>query len=307
MNMLAYAFGMKTYTLLLCILCSGCILAMDIGSDTAVTRFNNQVTINNGDRVAGFAALDGGFSINGSTATGTFDSFFQVSGPLAFNAGTLILGQDLHVANASSIGPLGNIVGNFHTLDLGYTITVLPDISPVDSCELFFVNDAAASGNIETVSFCFDSVFIASGNDGVSDIYVYEFNDPTLTLVDTVSPPGAAREINVLRWHPSAYLLAMGREAGTDAELFIYSFNTGTKTLTQVSSVSLAGSVQAIAWHPDGDHIVVGTDINASEIILYPVSPLGVLGTPVNINITPDRDVQEESVDFSPSGDYFGV
>ncbi len=283
------------------------LAGMDIGSDTAVTRFNTQVTINDGDRVAGFAALNGGFSINGSGATGTFDSFFQVSGPLAFNAGTLILSQDLDVANASSIGPLGNIVGNFHTLDLGYTITVLPDISAVDNCEIFFVDDIAASSNIETVSFSFDSNYIASGNDGASDIFVYEFNGSTLTLVDTESPPGAAREINVLRWHPSAYFLAMGREAGTDSELFMYSFDTGTQTLTQVDSISLGGSVQAIAWHPDGDFIAVGTDIDASEIILYPVSGGGILGTPVTLNITPNRDVQEESMDFDPTGDYFGV
>ncbi len=284
------------------------LAGMDIGSDTAVTRFNTQVTINDGDRVAGFAALDGGFSINGSNATGTFDSFFQVSGPLAFNAGTLILSQDLKVANISNIGPLGNIVGNFHTLDLGYTITVLPDISDVDNCELFFVDDAVASGNIETVAFAFDSTYIAAGNDGgVSDIFVYAFNDPTLTLVDTESPPGAAREINVLRWHPSAYFLAMGREAGTDDELFIYSFDTGSQTLTQVDSVGLGGSVQAIAWHPDGDFIVIGTDINGSEIIMYPINGSGILGAPVTINITPDRDVQEESMDFDTAGDYFAV
>mgnify|MGYP006969554494 CR=1 FL=1 len=101
--------------------------AVDIGSDTAVTRFNNQVTINNGDRVAGFAALNGGFSINGSNATGTFDSFFQVSGPLAFNAGTLILNQDLCLSNVSNVGPLGDIVGNFHAFDLSETVTVIPD------------------------------------------------------------------------------------------------------------------------------------------------------------------------------------
>lgn len=290
---------------LLCLTVSA--MGMDIGSDTAVTRFNNQVTINDGDRIAGFAALDGGFSINGSTVSGTFDSFFQVSGPLAFNAGTLILGQDLRISNVSNIGPLGNIEGNFHTLDLGYTITRLPDASDVDNCELFFVNEATASSNMETVSFAFDSTYIAAGNDGVSDIFVYEFVDPNITLVDTVSPPGAAREINTLRWHPSAYFLAMGREAGTDAELFIYSFDTGTQTLTQVDSVDLGGSVQALAWHPDGDFLVAGTDIAGSELILYPVDGSGMLGTPVNVNITPNRIVQEESLDFNETGDYFGV
>ncbi|EKD48457.1 MAG: hypothetical protein ACD_64C00305G0002, partial [uncultured bacterium] len=36
-------------------------LCVDIGSDTAVTRFNAQQLIQDGDRVAGFAWLTGGF------------------------------------------------------------------------------------------------------------------------------------------------------------------------------------------------------------------------------------------------------
>ena len=39
----------------------GIIFCVDIGSDTAVNRFNTQQTLNNGDRIAGFAALQGGF------------------------------------------------------------------------------------------------------------------------------------------------------------------------------------------------------------------------------------------------------
>ena len=36
---------------------------VDIGSDTAVTRFNNQQVLNNGDRIAGFASIAAGFLI----------------------------------------------------------------------------------------------------------------------------------------------------------------------------------------------------------------------------------------------------
>src|SRR5581483_406628 len=65
--------------------------SMCIGSDTAVTRFNTQQTLFNGFRVAGFAALAGGFNIFGGLTQATFDSFFGVSGIVSFNTGTLIL------------------------------------------------------------------------------------------------------------------------------------------------------------------------------------------------------------------------
>ncbi len=283
---------------------------MDIGSDTAVTRFNAQVTINNGDRIAGFAALDGGFFIDSANVTATFDSFFQVSGPLEFNGGTLRLNQDLRISNVSSIGPLGNITGDFHTLDLGRTVTVLPIPSDNTPCALTFIDDDTGADPFETVDWAFDSVYVGVGTSGFQpNVIVYEFDGSTLTQVEIITPPGFSFDVNAVRWHPSDYFLAVGIDAAFfgGSELHIYSFDTGTNTLTLVSSNAVAGAVTALAWHPDGDYLVVGTTANASEVQLYPVSGTGVLGAPVNINIAPNRDVQLESADFDSAGDYFAV
>ncbi len=283
---------------------------MTIGSDTAVTRFNNQVTLNNGDRIAGFAALDGGFFIDSANVTATFDSFFQVSGPLEFNGGTLRLNQDLRVSNVSSLGPLGNITGDFHNLDLGRTVTVLPIPSNDTPCTLTFIDDDTGADPYETVDWAFDSVYVGVGTSGFQpNVIVYEFDGSALTQVEIITPPGFSFDVNAVRWHPSDYFLAVGIDAAFfgGSELHIYSFDTGTTTLTLVSSNAVAGAVTALAWHPDGDYLVVGTDANALEVQLYPVSGTGVLGAPVNINIAPNRDVQLESADFDSTGDYFAV
>lgn len=286
------------------------LFGMDIGSDTAVTRFNTQITLNNGDRIAGFAALDGGFFIDSANVTATFDSFFQVSGPLAFNGGTLNLSQDLSIANVASITSLGNIVGDFHTMDLGRTVTMLPLASEVVPCELTFIDNATGVDPFETVDWAFDSVYIGVGTSGFQpNVIVYEFDGSVLTQVEIITPPGFSFDVNVVRWHPSDYFLAVGIGAAFfgGSELHIYSFDPGTTTLTLISSNVVPGAVTALAWHPDGDNLVVGTDVTASEVQLYPVSGTGVLGAPVNINIAPNRDVQLESADFDSTGDYFAV
>ncbi len=280
---------------------------MDIGSDTAVTRFNSQVTINDGDRVAGFAALDGGFFFSSPNVTATFDSFFQVSGPLEFNGGTLNLDQDLIISNGANIGPLGNIVGRFHTVDLATTVTKLPITLDASDCLISFLTETTGVSNFETCAWAFDNVYIAVGTDVNPELLVYEFDGSVLTLVDSVGPPGATRRINAVLWRPNEYFLAMTRNGGGGDELFIYEFNTGTETLTQIDSNGHGGQGRALAWRPDGDYLVEGTSGNGNEIILYEIDGTGNIVTTVIINIAPNRDVQFESADFDSAGDYFGV
>ncbi len=285
----------------------GVIYPMDIGSDTAVTRFNSQVSVNDGDRIAGFAALNGGFFITSPNVTASFDSFFQVSGPLAFNGGTLNLDQDLRIANGASIGPLGNITGQFHALDLASTVTRIPITSDVSDCLVSFLTETTGVSNFETCAWAFDNVYIAVGSTANPELLVYEFDGSTLTLVDSVGPPGGTRPINAVQWRPGEYFLAMARNGGGNDELFIYEFDTGTQTLTQIDSNGHGGSGRALAWRPDGDFLVEGTTGNANEVILYEIDGAGNIVTTVIINIAPNRDVQFESVDFDSAGDYFGV
>ena len=82
-------------TALLLLLSLNIVIAVDIGSDTAVTRFSTQQVLDDGDRIAGFAALEAGFSLASMSTAVTFDSFFPVSGAVALSGGTLSLNLDL--------------------------------------------------------------------------------------------------------------------------------------------------------------------------------------------------------------------
>lgn len=91
--------------------------AVEIGSDTSPTRFNTQQSVANGDRIAGFASLDAGFSLENSSVVATFDSFFQVSGIIDMNSGRLNLTRDLLLNNVLGFTTLGSFAGNGHTLE----------------------------------------------------------------------------------------------------------------------------------------------------------------------------------------------
>lgn len=99
------------------------LYAVTIGSDTAPSRISTQQALGNGDRVAGFAALEGGFFLS-TNSTATWDTFFPASGNIAFSAGsTLLLNLDLLFADQCRVSTFGNINGQGHYVDLSSTIT----------------------------------------------------------------------------------------------------------------------------------------------------------------------------------------
>ena len=118
------------------------LVCTDIGSDTSVDRFTTQQILSDGDRVAGFAALEGGFALSSASTIATFDSFFPVSGTVALNGGTLVLDRDLLLHNTTSIQNLGNIVGGGHVMSLAPNMSFLPENGTQNSFEL---------GNLELI------------------------------------------------------------------------------------------------------------------------------------------------------------
>ncbi len=119
---------MKKYIVFSCLFLN-ILFAADIGSDILVTRFDTQQTVNNGDRIASFAALAAGFALANSAVIGTFDSFFAVEGNIAFSGGSLILDNDLILHNESQITNFGTIIGNNHVLSLSKNISLVPTTS----------------------------------------------------------------------------------------------------------------------------------------------------------------------------------
>lgn len=97
----------------------------DIGSNTAVTRFDTVQTVND-ESILGFAALAGGFSLASNATIAVFDSFFPVIGPVDLNQATLRLNQDLIFHDVSELIQEGTIWGNNHTLQASASMETLP-------------------------------------------------------------------------------------------------------------------------------------------------------------------------------------
>jgi hypothetical protein len=202
---------MKSYILrgifvCITILVPGVVCAVDIGSDTTVDRFSSQVNLLDGDRIAGFAAIEAGFQLLGVNVSAIFDSFFEVTGDIALNGGELTLYRDLIMRNRSSIGTLGRINGNGHTLEFSSMTMCVPRVAGDSAnCFMTFVTDAPQFSDVETLDWTVDDRFIAIGTDPTGDageLRIYEFDGSTLTFRsedDTLS----GKTVPVVRSHPS--------------------------------------------------------------------------------------------------------
>jgi len=288
------------------------VLAATIGSDSAVTRFNAQQTVNNGDRIAGFAGLYGGFALAGASTVGTFDSFFQVSGPVDLNYGTLVLNQDLVLYDNAYFDTIGNIVGQGHALELSPSMTTVPTTSAIqEGCAIYLATQATTNSgkSINTLDWSVGDALLALGvTTGNPDLEIWGWNASSNTLTFKTTFNVNALPVNSVSWHPTQSWLALGtnNNAGAGAELYIYSVNTVTGALILLSSVNYTANVTSIEWHPSGNYLAVGGAAAAAQVAVYPVNGSGVLGTPVNFNAgaTPSNN---DAVAWDVTGNYLAV
>lgn len=272
----------------LLLLSSAHIFGVDIGSDTAVSRFNTQQTLADGDRIAGFAALFGGFALDGVATTGIFDSFFQVSGDIDLNFGTLILNQDLVTQDVVRILSLGVINGNGRTLELSPQLSRIPENDELSNCSISFLNSSATNDQVNSVDWNSTGEYVAIAiNDagGAADqVEIYGWDGSALTLITGVDIDNDALSV---RWHPTNDWIAVGRNGAAGSpfeEIFIYSFN-GT-TLTLLDSLTLVlDTANAVSWRPDGDFLAVASNDAGAELRVYPVSGAGIIGTAITTGL----------------------
>lgn len=275
-------------------------IAVDIGSDTAVTRFNTQQVLANGDRIAGFAGLNAGFALSHSGVTGIFDSFFEVSGNINLNFGTVELNQNLMLSNNAYILNAGNITGAGHSVIFSPSIDSIFPQAEADGCSISFLDSIGTTDNINAVAWSPTSEYVAIGlgNNGGNELEVYSWDGSTLTYVDGVS---LGNDVFAIDWHPVNDWIGVGRDSGGGDELYNYSFN-GT-TLALLDSISFGGGgndVRAVRWRPLGNYLAVGTDSNTDELRVYPVNGSGVFGTPATVNFAPNQDIN--TLDWNDDG-----
>jgi len=302
----------KTFPLLIFLFLSNNLILADIGSDSSVTRFTTQQPVNDGERIAGFAALKAGFALASSTVTGMFDSFFEVSGDVALNGGTLDLQRDLIFRSISGITSLGNIDGNGYTLDFSSSITLVPTSASSGDFNIGLVDSESQSDDVESCHFSYDGKFVAIGlgaDQSTHDVLRnYEFASETLMLRDSVLPDGTYGEIMCVRWHPSSYLLAVCRASVSGDDFLMYE-SDANGDLTKKDGIYLNGSGYAVDWHPTGDWVAVGQSNTANEIAVYAVSATGIITEPAVaiVNLDNSRVVQTQTLVWDQTGNYLAV
>ncbi len=276
---------MFKYIIAIMLLCFHMLEPVNIGSDTAVTRFNTQQTVFNSDRIAGFASLAAGFSFFNSSVVAAFDSFFGVSGDVALNFGSLNLNQDILLLK-SSLSSSGNIRANGYTINFGPSIQRIPVLSSVNeqSCGITSVTNLAAAAQVNSVDWNSSGQYLASGiNDPggtTSQVTVYSWNGTSLTSITGVDINGTVFGV---RWHPTNDWIAVARAAGGGNELYVYSFNG--VALTLLSSIGLAASANAVDWRPDGNFLAVATAIAGAQLRVYPISGAGAIGAAITASL----------------------
>lgn len=311
----------------LLLLCHGWIKTTTIGSDSAVTRFNTQQILQTGDRVAGFAALDGGLAIEAESIFATFDSFFPVSGGFAINYSTLVLNQDLYFNDASTWQALGSLVGNntggTHNINVAPSMNVIPLSSEsTTGCALSsspsFERDPLLTDAIWSVDWDNTSQYIAigiglpssGGNASPSpNLFVYSWNGTSLTLITSITV--GTTGVFAVAWHPINEWLAVGTDAGSN--LFNYSFNGST--LTQIGTTNNNGKIWDVDWHPSGDYLAVASTSNGGnpdQVSVYSVTGVGAISaTPltqaVPIRLTPPNSSEPTSDVMAVSWNYNGT
>ena len=289
------------------LLIANSVVGVDIGSDTAVTRFNTQQAVANGDRIAGFASLYGGFALNNPGTTGIFDSFFQVSGNIALNYGTLILNQDLITQDVVNILSIGHINGNGRTLELSPQVSRMPaSNSSFSNCSISLLTSNATSVQVNSVDWNSTGEYLAiATNDpggATNQVQIYGWNGTSLSLITGVDIDNSAFSV---RWHPTKNWIAVGRNGAGGSpfeEIYIYSFNGATLTL--LSSLTLLfDTANAVAWRPDGNFLAVASTVAAGELRVYPISGAGVIGTAITANLAQSAN----DVSWNSTGTFLAV
>jgi len=293
-----------------------CLICVDIGSDSFVDRFTSQQSLNNGDRIAGFACLLGGFKLNNSSVSATFDSFFPVIGDIELEGGTLSLSRDFILHDVSAIKTLGNINGSNYIIELPSSIKILPEQSIETSscgaevCNVSYVTDCLQFNYVQCCDWSYDDKFIAVGMAscaGNHTLKIYEFDGATLTFKDSESLDYYS--VESLSWHPSSNLLAVGRDyAGVgNKELLIYEVNQTTGALTFVSGVDVNATPCAFDWHPTANWLAVSQDKSGQDLAIYRVDSQGNITTNPIAEYDADEYPRDRTLAWNNSGEYLAI
>jgi len=295
------------------------VFSLTVGSNSAVSLQSSQPIFptKTDNLMLGFARFENGFALTDYKTTCTYQDFFPMVGAVSLASGTLVLEEDFVLDNPLDVLSCGIIDGNssfaceFPRALLGTTL-LTSGVSP--------------TGTFDRITFRnYNLIDITSTDWNVSDDYLavgtiltttpplglYYFDGATLTLTQSWS---AGIMVNCTRWNPKKNFLATvgGPGAGTNDDMQMFKFNVATGSLTRTSSANYgtAGvdSAMAVAWHPSGTYLVVGTTVSTNQLFAYSFSSQTGLATQSDAKtIGTAQPVSRGALSFAPGGNLFAV
>ncbi|MGA9530407.1 MAG: WD40 repeat domain-containing protein [Candidatus Babeliales bacterium] len=289
--------------------------AVIVGSNSVVSR--QQIVVfpasDIDNEMRGFAAFEGGFKLENDVTSCTFTSVYPVGGTLVFNGGTLLLSEDMLVESTGDVGNVGTCQGNFHTLRFQGQdgALTLPTGNVTGTATLQLIDSKLLEATVNSVAWSYTNQYIAVAvNETPSndEVKIYSFNGTNLTFVTSFNVADPAYS---LRWHPSAYLLAVGRDNSGAGEIYTFTFNPGTGVLAYADSLNVKRNVRAVGWNPAGTRLAIAADrypLNLSSFIrLYSVSGVGALAVLDTETLGNLREFGQNALEWDSTGGYVAV
>lgn len=286
------------------------LLPIIIGSKSSPSAqaFSVFPAADSNNTMQGFASFGSGFMLEDSTTTCTFDDFLPVSGPINLNQGRLTLQQDFTLANAMTWLGGGRIEGNNHAIELPSQVATLQLPYTTNRTFKAIANvplEIDVLSDIRSIDWKPGDAYLATGQRAIlgTELKLLYFSGSTVTITAQLN---LAREVTTVRWHPTQSFVAVGLAsgAGDDLEIYRHTVSNGSFVKTDGAGLSAAGS--AVAWHPSGNYLVVGGDNDSNELQIFPFTA-GSVGSPTNINVSSNQDVNREAISFSPGGNQLAV
>ncbi len=266
----------------------------------------------------GFSSFEGGIVLGRGAKKGRLklNNLFPFQGDITLNGGTLSLKKDVVIQDPVNVG-VGTIEAENENSpkNIEFPAESLIFDLPAEGFEkaLKLVDQKVVKssraipvgGSVNSVDWSYDDAYVAvavESDIGVNELQIYWFHDDILTL--TASVDYGSSDAQAVRWHPSQYYLASGKTSNDELEIYSFSPLTG---LSLQSSSNVPGSVSALSWDPNGDHIAVGMQSLSAAVRVYDVDGSGNIGGFVSYSFGLVRSVQPNALDFDTLGQFIVV
>lgn len=256
------------------------------------------------DVIYGFAKMANGFSLQDSETECFFRSYFPLGTSVILNGGTLYAQADVVIDSITELTSAGMIEG------MGKEIHFRPRIELLDLPSFGKISNAiSATGGatVYTIDWSYDDNYLALGTalQASAELRIYPFDG---TIFGTAVTLETGVTINQLRWQPLAPMPYYFVTA-TTSDLRAYQFTPGLPgTITETSTIVTGNICYAVAWHPNGDKVIVSKNDTSSELEIYNFSGGTLSPTGITANIDPNRTPQLRALDWETvSGEYVAV